>query len=889
MAEHADAVRLAADLARALGDLRVVTAGDEEEPSPEVIEGAVLLCLLGTPADEDATLDRLVRLRGMARACVVGVAATEPAVALRWHGRLEGAGLAVAWWGLVRKRPTDLRCTGAAFVVGDGDELAELTASGPRSLALDGHATAGGVSKNRLRVAIASHEAFGPSHNNGIATAVGSLAAALAAAGHEVSVLYTGYAPQGRNGELLAEWRERNAALGIEFHSLPSQPARYDCFHHNARRSFEAYRWLRKRDAQRPWDFIHFPDAQGHGYYAALARSQGIAFTRATLTAWVYGCTRWSHEGNGVPMDLVEHHIDDFLERRLIELADVAIAASADMLAWLERHGWSSPRRTYVQQHVLPPSVGLPSTGAVSPIADGGRAREPTRELVFFGRLEHRKGVWLFCDALDLLAGDEEPPDISVTFLGGHNSPAAPVEVRRRAEGWPWQSKVLSEVFNEDALAYVRVPGRLVVTPSLADNSPNVTYELLGMGTTMVASRAGGIEELIDPRDLSAVTFDPFDPVATVIDAADTARRIPAPNPHALADALREAMRARCAPARFAVDPEVNRRTIVRWHERVAGAAVVAPASIELAADELPAAILCVQTPDAEAVSQDHPRVQLVAVDERDGAARNAAVRALGGAHIVFLDGACTAEPSLVSALARVAHATGADAVLCAVGYDDGGEAADAWQGFVPVGGPVLEALVSPGATGGPYLVTRTAFEAAGGFAEEAQPGWADHELLARIVLAGASVEVVPLSLARRPRPADARFEFEDASRGGAVSTADGSIRALLPFHERLEPKSRDLATLTRSQWWRLRAGEGERHVLAGQLAAEQRRADRAERRVVEADKRALTAEHERKLAEQRATAAEHYKRVYEESLSWRLTRPLRWLGRRRAALRNRG
>jgi hypothetical protein len=45
------------------------------------------------------------------------------------------------------------------------------------------------------------------------------------------------------------------------------------------------------------------------------------------------------------------------------------------------------------------------------------------RELVFFGRLEVRKGIVLFCDALDLLAsgasgGDSSLAGLKVTFLG---------------------------------------------------------------------------------------------------------------------------------------------------------------------------------------------------------------------------------------------------------------------------------------------------------------------------------------------------------------------------------------------------------------------------------------------------------------------------------------
>jgi len=225
--------------------------------------------------------------------------------------------------------------------------------------------------------------------------------------------------------------------------------------------------------------------------------------------------------------------------------------------------------------------LGLPAPAPL-PIADGGRAREPTRELVFLGAWSTARG-WLFCTRSTYSRRRGAARHLR-DLPRRPQQPAAPVEVRRRAEGWPWQSKVLSESSTKTA-RLCACPGRLVLRRHWL-TLPNVTYELLGMGTTMVASRAGGIEELIDPRDLSAATFDPFDPVATVIDAADTARRIPAPNRTPRRRAARSDA-TRCAPARSRSNPRstANDRAL---HERVAGARL-APASIELAADELPA------------------------------------------------------------------------------------------------------------------------------------------------------------------------------------------------------------------------------------------------------------------------------------------------------------
>src|SRR5262249_31650262 len=133
-------------------------------------------------------------------------------------------------------------------------------------------------------------------------------------------------------------------------------------------------------------------------------------------------------------------------------------------------------------------------------------------ELVFFGRLETRKGIELFCDALDRVAKTPVPQNLKVTFLGkpatvsGRDSQAY---IRERAQKWPWQISIIGDLDQPGAMRYLKQPGRLAVIPSLLENSPYTVLECLGSGIPFLASRVGGIPELVAQEHAEAATFPP--------------------------------------------------------------------------------------------------------------------------------------------------------------------------------------------------------------------------------------------------------------------------------------------------------------------------------------------------------------------------------------------
>ena len=99
------------------------------------------------------------------------------------------------------------------------------------------------------------------------------------------------------------------------------------------------------------------------------------------------------------------------MERQCVALADVVLSPSQYMLRWMQSRGWTLPAVCYVQQNI--PLPELKTSGRVTIRGEG---EQRASELVFFGKLEERKGIGLFCDALDLRAG-RNLRGFSVTFL----------------------------------------------------------------------------------------------------------------------------------------------------------------------------------------------------------------------------------------------------------------------------------------------------------------------------------------------------------------------------------------------------------------------------------------------------------------------------------------
>jgi glycosyltransferase involved in cell wall biosynthesis len=362
---------------------------------------------------------------------------------------------------------------------------------------------------SRPTLCIVTSEIVGPFKNGGIGTSMTGLAESLAAAGLPVTVLYTGaiWNPDAA----MDEWRRRYKRIGIDLVWLTlNDMARVagpvkDC---GFGVPFLVYEYLRDNR----FDIVHFNDCMGEGFYCLAMKRLGAAFPNSLLAVALHSPSQWVYELNRFLPDSPLFAAFNYAERLSTRCADLLWGPSRYLLDWSKAKGFAHPDATYVQQYVIP-TMTLFGDGPEQLAPEGTATGNPMRptEIVFFGRIEERKGIRVFCNALQQLNGFLADRGITVTFLGKSGKVGgadASSYLGSRAVGWRFAWQTINDLGQQEAISYIRSRPAVAVMPSVVDNSPCTVYEALNFGIPFIASRTGGVPELIAVADRDAVLFD---------------------------------------------------------------------------------------------------------------------------------------------------------------------------------------------------------------------------------------------------------------------------------------------------------------------------------------------------------------------------------------------
>jgi glycosyltransferase involved in cell wall biosynthesis len=617
----------------------------------------------------------------------------------------------------------------------------------------------------RLRICIVTQDIVGPVRNGGIGTAYRYAAELLAQAGHDVTILYA-LGQRSENGPI-SRWVAEYRRLGVTFVPLPEPAVRnYQGYiGEQVARAYAVYEWLK----QRQFDLVHASEWRGLAYYCLVAKHLGIAFPRTLFAIKTSSPTLWNMEGNAELVDDARVLIVSHLERKSVELADVVISGSTYMLRWMLAHGYNLPaRRCFVQPNIVPVIAAAP--------ADGGPV--DIDELVFFGRLEPRKGLHLFCDALRRMNLHGLKP-FRVTFLGKVGARFNGREfIEQSAAHWkfPWQ--ILDTLGQPEALRYLGEGRRLAVMPSLLDNSPFGVYECLSAGIPFITSDVGGGPELIHPDDRTQALFS--------LQPAD------------LAQHLRHALLHGAPRVRAAYDFAHNNEHWRRWHQQLADGGLEAALRRSCQSQSSgpgtasgPLVSVCIPHHDrprylTQALHSLEQQIfrdfEVIVVDDGsrtaeakqylDGlaadfaargwtlvrqpnryaaAARNEAARRARGRYLYFLDDDNVAKPDALATLVEIAERTGADVLTCFADQFSGeelpGPDTKPEARLALLGDAAALGAIANGFGDMHSLVRRDAFVTLGGFREEYGVGKEDMEFFARAVLRGFTLHHVPEAL----------------------------------------------------------------------------------------------------------------------------------------------
>jgi alpha-maltose-1-phosphate synthase len=213
------------------------------------------------------------------------------------------------------------------------------------------------------------------------------------------------------------------------------------------------------------------------------------------------------------------YHLSSWMERTALEQADAVIAVSAETREDVLRLFDVDAAKVHVIHNGIDPDEYQP-TGATEALLRHGI--DPARPyLLFVGRITRQKGIIHLVDAIPeidpslqivLAAGAPDTPEI------GREMEARVGEVSERRKGVIW----IREMLPRADVIQLYEHAAVFCCPSVYEPFGIINLEAMACETAVVASRVGGIPEVVVPEEtgllvdltLKPRTFEPIDPAA---------------------------------------------------------------------------------------------------------------------------------------------------------------------------------------------------------------------------------------------------------------------------------------------------------------------------------------------------------------------------------------
>lgn len=191
------------------------------------------------------------------------------------------------------------------------------------------------------------------------------------------------------------------------------------------------------------------------------------------------------------------------MEKFCVTAADALLAPSMFMAQCIQQR---------LQRALDITCIPLPFLASASPALNSEEGDERTREILYVGRLELRKGVLPLVKACAQLWADSL--DFRLTLVGGDTdfvpkSTTVGSFIRQRYARWidSGHLRLAGRLDRTTVLAKMRGASAVVI-PSVWENFPNTCMEAMGVGQVVLASVAGGQAEMIRKDGENGFLFD---------------------------------------------------------------------------------------------------------------------------------------------------------------------------------------------------------------------------------------------------------------------------------------------------------------------------------------------------------------------------------------------
>ena len=256
--------------------------------------------------------------------------------------------------------------------------------------------------------------------------------------------------------------------------------------------------------------YVEFPDLCGLGYRTIQAKRSGLLGKNCVTAVTMHSGQEWLNEAH--EKYIIEggnwfRNVYSY-EQYSFENADLAFFLSYFMEAKVKSYGWKTSHAVHLP-YCFPIVSSLNKNRPMLAKVSLNLKREQI-PIVFFGRLEERKGLLTFIDALQQL-GEKISQPIHLIFLGKivplHSAQLQPQDsqqyIQQELRG-KFDYTILSDLFSQEAIALVHeLAPAIVCLTSPQENFPNSSLEMGQLPVSLVVSDTGGFRETLNMIDRS--------------------------------------------------------------------------------------------------------------------------------------------------------------------------------------------------------------------------------------------------------------------------------------------------------------------------------------------------------------------------------------------------
>lgn len=251
--------------------------------------------------------------------------------------------------------------------------------------------------------------------------------------------------------------------------------------------------------------YIEFPEMLGLGYRTVQAKRTGILGENCVVAVTLHSSQEWLKEAHGRYTQSNHEWFwqVSYYEQYSFEKADLAFFLSHFLKEKVEKYGWKTSHALhlpYCFSVIEQPLSTLPLRNDLQRLVN-----EDKILLVFFGRLEERKGLFTFLEAIELLESNLSEK-LHILFLGKNVELQAEglqgLDSREYIEqklGSKYCYTIVNDLFSQEAIQLVRMLGcAIVCLTSSQENFPNTALEMGQLPVSLIVSDTGGFRETLN-------------------------------------------------------------------------------------------------------------------------------------------------------------------------------------------------------------------------------------------------------------------------------------------------------------------------------------------------------------------------------------------------------